>query len=102
MAGGRNKAQAPADTRLLPRRHLLDRDPERFDPSRERVEIGLACNLEPDIIHSRNLGRAQNYAVAVELVPGAQIDTAVSLPANLVKADAVDIVPSAAPRSVTR
>src|SRR6516165_12241233 len=93
MARGRKEAQAPADTRLFPGRHLLDLGAERFDPPRERVEIGLVCNLEPDIIYSRNVGWAQNHAVAVELVPGAQIDAAVSLPAHLVKADPVDIMP---------
>ena len=79
MARGRKEAQTSADTRLFPGRYLLNLGADRFDPPRERIEIGLSCNLEPDTIHSRSVGWAQNHAVAVELVPGAQIDAAVSL-----------------------
>src|SRR5271166_2349545 len=63
-----------------------------FNAAAERVEIGVARHLEPDIIHAWHIRAAQDYAVAIELVPGAEIDTAVRLAADLMEADTIHIM----------
>ena len=88
VTGRHGKAQPPPEPRLLTGRHLLD-----LDPARKHVEVAFARHLEPDTVHARRLGRAQHDAVPVKLVPGAQIGPPVGLAADLVKPDAIDIMP---------
>src|SRR5229473_7096949 len=92
MASRNEEAQPASNARLLARRHFLDRDARCLDPARKRIEIGLARDLEPDIIHSRHIRLSQDDAVAVELVPGPQIGATIRLAADLVEADAIDIM----------
>src|SRR5712691_2729080 len=92
MARRHDKAQAASNTRLFSRRDFLELGAVFLNPPRKDVEIGLARRLESRIIHPRHVRWTQNDAVAVELVPGAQVDAAIGLSADLVKPDAIDIM----------
>src|ERR1700758_2472325 len=92
MAGRYDEAQAASETGLFSCRDFLDLGAVFLDPACEGVEIGIARNLEARAVHARHIRWAQNDAVAVELVPGTQIDAAIGLAADLVEPDAIDIM----------
>ena len=93
MPGRHDKAEPGPNPGLLARRDLLQPGAGGFDALCENAEIALAGHLEADIIHAGHIGRAQHDAVPVELVEGAQIDTAVGLAADLVQPDPIDVMP---------
>src|SRR5215469_3538133 len=92
MAARHNEAQAASETRLFSRLDFLDLDAVLFNAAGEGIEIGSAPNLEPRVVHARLIGLAQNDAVAVKLVPGPQVNSAIRLAADLVQPDAIDIM----------
>ena len=92
MTGRHNETQTPIKAWLLASRDLLDFRAGRRNPLSEIVELARVRHFEADIIHSRHVGRAQDYAVPVEFIPGTQIYAPVRLPADLMQSETVDIV----------
>src|ERR1700726_107091 len=92
MAGRHDEAQATSKTGLFSCRDFLDLGAVFLDSAGKGVEIGIARNLEPGVVHPRHIRWAQNHAVAVKLVPGTQVDAAISLAADLVQPNAIDIM----------
>src|SRR5437763_16382196 len=58
MARGHNETQAASKTRLLARRNFFYFGAIFLDPARKRVEVGLARDLEPGIVHPRHISLA--------------------------------------------
>src|SRR6266446_8937999 len=92
MAGRHDKAQTASKARLFSCRDFLDLGAVFLDSAGKNVEIGIARNLEPRVVHPRHIGLAQNDAVAVKFVPGAQVDAAICLAADLVQPNAIDVM----------
>src|SRR5438105_2363655 len=92
MAGRHDEAQAASEARLFSCRDFLDFDAVFLDAAGKGVEIGVARNLEPGVVHPWLLRMAENDAVTVELVPGAQVNAAIGLAADLVQPDSIDIM----------
>ena len=58
MPGRHHEAQAASEARLFSCRDFLDLGTVFLDPACEGVEIGIACNLEPRVVHPRHSGLA--------------------------------------------
>src|SRR5712671_546293 len=92
MPGRYDEAQAATEARLFSCHDFLDLDAVFLDAAGKGVEIGFTGNFESRVVHPRHFRLAQNNAVAVKLVPGAQVDTAIGLAADLVQTDTIDIM----------
>ena len=87
-----DKADAAPYSRLLAGGDLFDLGAGIFNTASECIEIVFPGYFEAYIIHAGHIGGSQHDAVAVELVPGAQIDPAIRFAADLVQSDLIDVV----------
>src|SRR5260370_27159843 len=92
MPGRHDEAQAASETGLFSCCDFLNVGAVFLDAACKGVEIGVARNLEPRVIHARHICSAKNNAVAVKLLPGAQVDPALGLSADLAPTDAINIM----------
>lgn len=92
MARRRGEADAASDSRLLTLGDSIDGKAPILHALFETVEVGLGRDLEGHGVQAGLVGLAQDQGMAVELVPGLQIDATVRRFGYLGKADTVHVV----------